>query len=152
MSDYQGFGYFHHKIKRNTLLRFNAKLVDILLTGLFVAFIYPQGVFLGIFYLSCCDAMKGGKSFGKIIFGFETVSTVDSKPCRIKQSFLRNLPFIIPTFFSIIPYWGWVTASIFILCFSLAEIYMILCLSSGVRFGDVLARTQVLYKGRPVKD
>ena len=68
----------------------------------------------------------------------------DGSPCNHKQSFIRNLPIIIPLFFSIIPIWGWMFSFLLAIPLIGLEVYLIYNLHSGHRLGDVMAETTVI--------
>jgi hypothetical protein len=76
--------------------------------------------------------------------GFSVLSLEDGKPCRPKQSFIRNLPFIIPMLFAIIPFWGIIISVILFIPLILLELFLLSKLNSAHRLGDVLADTTVI--------
>lgn len=124
--------------------RLIAKGVDFFLVLLLSLFFYPVGILLGLGYLVICDHLQNGQSIGKKLIGFNVVSLEDGTPCSLKQSCVRNLPFIIPLFFAIFPLWGWLFGFILGLPLIALEIYLLLKLDSGHRLGDVMADTTVI--------
>lgn len=107
-------------------------------------FVYPLGVFGGIIYLLLKDSMGEGHSLGKRLLGFRVVSLIDGSPCSIKQSALRNLIFVIPFAFTIVPVWGWPFCFLFLVPLVGLEIFFLLKGSSGHRLGDMMAETTVI--------
>ena len=112
-------------IKTARLSRLIAKGIDLFIVLLLSMLFYPFGLLVSIFYLSVADSMHGGQSVGKRFIGFAVISLEDGMPCSVKQSFIRNLPLIIPP------------------CV-LLEIYLLFKLDSGHRLGDVMADTTVI--------
>ena len=84
-----------------------AKAIDLFIALIITIFIYPIGVVLAIAYLVTSDYIQDGQSVGKKVMGFRVISLEDGKPCSLRQSIVRNLPFIVPMLFTIIPYWGY---------------------------------------------
>jgi uncharacterized RDD family membrane protein YckC len=124
--------------------RILAKGIDLFLVLILSLCFYPLGVILSCFYLSVSDALQQGQSIGKKFMGFGVISLEDGKPCSVKQSFIRNLPFLIPILFSVIPIWGWIfTFALGALLMPL-EFYFLFKLDSGHRLGDVMADTSVM--------
>lgn len=129
------------------LTRIIAKAVDLGFVGLLSLFYYPIGIILGCIYLSICDHMNEGQSIGKKLLGFAVVSLEDGKPCALKQSVIRNLPFIIPLSLAIIPLWGWIFSALLSVVLVVLEVYLLFKLDSGNRLGDVMADTTVIAGG-----
>jgi uncharacterized RDD family membrane protein YckC len=90
------------------------------------------------------DSLTGGQSVGKKLMGFAVISLEDGTPCNLKQSIIRNLPILIPMFFALIPFWGWIISSILALPLIGLEVYLMLKLDSAHRLGDVMADTTVI--------
>ena len=76
--------------------------------------------------------------------GFLVISLEDGEPCSLKQSCIRNLPFIIPIVFTIVPLWGWIFSIIMLTALTGIELFFIFKLYSGNRLGDVMANTTVI--------
>ena len=129
--------------KRARIARLAAKAVDLILVLVLSLIFYPFGIILSVIYLGLSDYLQGGQSVGKKLLGFQVVSLKDGTPCSLKQSIIRNLPFIIPTFFAVIPFWGWIFSIIF-LNLILIEIYLLFKVDSAHRLGDVMADTTVI--------
>ncbi|MCT4643250.1 MAG: RDD family protein [Bacteriovoracaceae bacterium] len=125
------------------LARIIAKAIDLFIVLIVSLIFYPFGILLAIFYIGISDYLQNGQSVGKKIMGFQVVSLKDGKPCSVKQSIVRNLPIIIPVFFAIIPFWGWIF-SIFFTALIIIELYLLFKLDSGHRWGDVMADTTVI--------
>jgi uncharacterized RDD family membrane protein YckC len=126
------------------LARFIAKAIDLFLAMLLSFFFYPLGIILACIYISISDSIQNGQSVGKKLIGFKVISLIDGTPCTLRQSLVRNLPFLIPLFVAIIPLWGWVISILLGLPLIGFEIYLLVKLDSGHRMGDVMADTSVM--------
>jgi uncharacterized RDD family membrane protein YckC len=124
--------------------RLIAKLIDVGLVTMGAVFYYPMGLILGIIYLSIADSLYDGQSIGKRFMGFGVVSLIDGSPCSAFQSFIRNLPFTVPLFFFVFPYWGWIFSAIFALPLAAMEVYFLFKGNSVHRLGDIMADTTVI--------
>ncbi len=124
--------------------RLIAKLIDMGLVTLGTVFFYPMGLILGIVYLCISDSLYDGQSIGKRLMGFGVVSLIDGSPCSARQSFIRNLPFTVPLFFLIFPFWGWIFSAIFALPLAAMEVYFLFKQNSVHRLGDLMADTTVI--------
>lgn len=124
--------------------RLMAKALDLFIVAILAMLFYPFGLILALFYLAVCDSMYGGQSVGKRFIGFSVISLEDGKPCSTKQSFVRNLPLLVPLGFGIIPPWGLIFCTILIIPLVLLETYLLFKLDSGHRLGDVMADTTVI--------
>lgn len=124
--------------------RLIAKCIDIGLVTAGGIFYYPMGLILGIIYLCIADSLYDGQSIGKRFMGFGVVSLVDGSPCSAFQSFIRNLPFTVPLFFLVFPFWGWVFSGIFALPLAAMEVYFLFRSDTAHRLGDILADTTVI--------
>lgn len=131
-------------INTSKITRLIAKLIDLFIVLILSVIFYPFGFLLAMTYLAFCDSLHDGQSVGKKFMGFSVVSLEDGKTCTPKQSFIRNLPFLIPAFFAIIPLWGWIISSLLSLPIAALEIYLLFRLDSGHRLGDVMADTTVV--------
>ncbi|OIQ16720.1 MAG: hypothetical protein BM556_13740 [Bacteriovorax sp. MedPE-SWde] len=131
-------------IKVARFSRLLAKAIDLFIVIVLSVFFYPGGIILSLFYMTVADAIQGGQSVGKKFIGFSVISLEDGTPCSVKQSFIRNLPIIIPLFFAIIPLWGWIIAVFIGVPFIALEVYLLYKLDSGHRLGDVMADTTVM--------
>ena len=131
-------------IRTGRLSRLIAKAMDLFLVLILGMLFYPFGLIVALFYLSIGDSLYGGQSVGKKFIGFSVISLEDGSPCSTKQSFIRNLPIIIPLVFAIIPPWGIIICTLLIFPLCLLEIYLLFKLDSGHRLGDVMADTTVI--------
>lgn len=131
-------------IKVARFSRILAKAIDLFIVLVLSLFLYPIGILFSIVYLIFADSIQNGQSVGKKFIGFRVISLIDGTPCSLKQSFIRNLPFIIPLAFAIIPVAGWFMAIIIGLPFVGVELYLLYKLDSGHRLGDVMADTTVM--------
>jgi uncharacterized RDD family membrane protein YckC len=124
--------------------RLIAKCIDVSLVTLGAVFYYPMGLILGVIYLCVADSLYDGQSIGKRFMGFGVVSLVDGTPCSTWQSFIRNLPFTVPLFFLVFPFWGWIFAGVFAAPLAIMEVYFLFRLDSAHRLGDIMADTTVI--------
>ncbi|MCY4644135.1 MAG: RDD family protein [Bacteriovoracales bacterium] len=126
------------------LSRTLAKAIDLFLALIITILAYPIGVVLAVAYLGVSDCIQGGQSVGKRFLGFRVISLKDGLPCSLRQSVYRNLPFTIPLFFAIIPFWGGMFCLLLLIPLCALEFYLIFTLDSGHRLGDVIADTTVI--------
>jgi uncharacterized RDD family membrane protein YckC len=131
-------------LKVARLSRLIAKAMDLFIVFCFSVLFFPLGLLLGIIYISVCDGLYDGQSFGKRFMGFAVKSLEDGSPCSYKQSIIRNLPISIPLFFCLIPFWGWLIGAILGIALIGLEVYLLYNLDSGHRLGDVMADTSVM--------
>ncbi|OUR98918.1 hypothetical protein A9Q84_05765 [Halobacteriovorax marinus] len=124
--------------------RMIAKGIDLFIALILSIFLYPVGIIFALIYMAVADSLQNGQSVGKKFMGFAVISLEDGKPCSLKQSIIRNLPFLIPIFFAIIPFWGWIFALLLGVPLLILEIYLLHKLDSGHRLGDVMADTSVM--------
>lgn len=124
--------------------RLTAKLIDLFIVLLLAGIYYPITLLFGLVYAALADSIQNGQSVGKKIIGLRVISVDDGSPCTPKQSFIRNLPILIPLFFSIIPIWGWMFSFLLAVPLIGLEVYLIYNLHSGHRLGDVMAETTVM--------
>lgn len=130
--------------KRARLARVIAKGIDLFAVLVVSFFIYPWGLILAIGYLAISDSLFEGQSVGKRIIGFKVISLEDGKPCGMRQSWIRNLPFLVPLLFAIVPFWGWILCVLLSLPLVFLELYFLFKLDSAHRLGDVMADTTVI--------
>ena len=124
--------------------RLLAKSIDIFIVLVVSIFFYPLGILISIGYMTLADSIQNGQSVGKKFIGFQVISLEDGSPCSIKQSFVRNLPIIVPLLFAIIPIWGVLFTFLLGVPIIALEVYLIYKLDSGHRLGDVMADTTVM--------
>ncbi len=131
-------------IKKAHWARIYAKLIDFIFFNMISYFFYPLGFLLGLSYLCFADSLNEGQSLGKRLLGMNVISLEDGSPCSPKQSFIRNLPFTVPLFFTLIPFWGWIFSMLLIVPLFSLEMYFLFKLDSAHRLGDVMADTTVV--------
>lgn len=136
------------QIRVARLARLTAKAIDLVIVFFISRFFFPFGTLLACFYIGFADYFYNGQSFGKKFIGFQVISLVDGGPPTRKQSVVRNLPFLIPTFFLIIPLWGWLFSALFGIPMLCLELHLLFHLDSGHRLGDVMADTTVIANDR----
>src|SRR5690606_25887055 len=131
-------------MNRARLYRVMAKVIDLSLVLIGGYFYYPMGLILGNIYLCVSDSLYDGQSIGKRFMGFGVVSLIDGSPCTAWQSFIRNLPFTVPLFFLVFPFWGWIFSAVFALPLAAMEVYFLFKKNSAHRLGDIMADTTVI--------
>ncbi|MCM0606866.1 MAG: RDD family protein [Xanthomonadaceae bacterium] len=130
--------------------RIVAKSVD-LLVFVFAAIVLPQffGPLIGFIYTMVGDAIGvsvfRGQSFGKMVVGLKVVSRVSGQPAGLRDSIIRNAPIGVATFFSIIPFWGWLIMVVMGVPMLLIEAFLLMRTEQGHRLGDVMADTEVVH-------
>lgn len=143
--------------KVSVLNRVAGKVVDLaLVIGLAAILPRPLGAFLGFFYSLAADGMNfgpfSGQSLGKRLMGLQVVHIKSRKPIGLRESFLRNTPVGVATFFAIIPVWGWLILGLIGLPLMIMEVYLMVSIESGRRLGDVMGDTEVVeMKREPTK-
>jgi uncharacterized RDD family membrane protein YckC len=130
--------------QRARLARLLAKGIDLGLVVIASVIAYPWGLALAIGYLAVADSLFDGQSIGKRFIGFKVVSLEDGRPCGMRQSFIRNLPFLLPLLFALVPFWGWLLCAMLSIPLIFLELYFLFKLDSAHRLGDVMADTTVL--------
>lgn len=126
-----------------------AKVIDLVLAFL-VASILPNfiGPFLGFIYTLVADGLDfgtlSGQSLGKKVMDLQVRSTRTNRPCTYRESVIRNSPVGFVTFFSVIPFWGWLIAGFVGIPLLAIELYLMLKAESAHRLGDVMADTEVV--------
>ncbi len=110
-----------------------------------LSFIPFVGIFTGLLlaaYWLCRDLLR--PSLGKKALGLEVVG-MNGERATDQQLILRNIPFVIAPLVSMIPFLGIVASPPIGLLVMVGELVMFI--TQGQRFGDQLAKTQVLAKG-----
>lgn len=126
--------------KVELLPRLLARAADLLVAGIF-AYVDTVGPFLGVAYVLLADGLPNGQSPGKRLLGIKAVHVPTRRPCSVRQSVLRNLPIgvALALIVGLNPFLAWVAVPIL-----LFEGYSAVTDALGLRFGDVLADTQVI--------
>lgn len=131
--------------KVSTLVRCVAKGLDLcVIFFLSIVLPYPVGVLLGFMYTLIHDGLYKGQSLGKRVFHLRVMHLKTGEPCTLRESVIRNAPLGVATFFSIIPFWGWIILVLLGIPLVALEVYLMLTLANGGRLGDVMADTQVV--------
>jgi len=105
----------------------------------------PLADLVAVVFIFVVDAFPGGRSPGKRMLQLMTVHATSGKPCELKQSLIRNLPFGLFIFFAVIPTGlGYVFLFFVSLPLIILEAYFLLTLDSQRRLGDVIADTVVI--------
>lgn len=124
--------------------RILAKLIDFVLILGLSFMLYPLGLLIGIGYIVIADSLGNGQSIGKKMVGFGVLSLVDGSPCSLKQSFFRNLPFIMPLSLGLVPFGGPILTLILLFFVSLCEVVIMCNNAHFYRLGDMMAETTVI--------
>ena len=92
-------------------------------------------------YILIRDGLFDRRSIGKKLIGLRVVSLEDSGPASTyRDSIIRNVPFVLAYFLFLIPYAGWIIGPLAVG----AECLVAIGDKSGMRIGDMLAKTQVV--------
>lgn len=136
--------------KAQVSVRVLSKFID-LSVGVVLAIVlrYPLGPLVGFLYTLFSDGLAFGpfygQSVGKKLVGLKVIDLSSGRSVlHWRQSLLRNLPIGVVTFFGMIPFWGWLVAIFLGFPIITLEIYLMAKNELGQRFGDVLAKTQVI--------
>jgi len=130
--------------KANLFNRILAKLIDILIALSLTVVAVPFGMVGGILYILIADGFMEGKSPGKKLIGLKVVILNNGEKPDFKASIIRNVPFGLTVFLSIIPGLGYIllfTAGLAIIGY---ETYLLTFDEKGLRLGDNLAGTIVI--------
>ncbi len=130
--------------QRARLARLLAKGIDLGLVMIASVIAYPWGLACAMGYLAVADSLFDGQSIGKRVIGFRVVSLEDGRPCGMRQSCIRNLLFLLPMMFALVPFWGWLLCAMLSVPLTFLELYFLFKLDSAHRLGDVMADTTVL--------
>ncbi len=129
--------------KAHVLNRFIAKLIDLFVVAAATQIAPPVGFLSGLAYILIADGFASGKSIGKRLVGLQTLRVDLREPAGFRESIIRNLPFGAAQIAFAVPYVGWIVSAA-ILAF---EALLVVGNEQGRRFGDEVARTQVLDAG-----
>jgi uncharacterized RDD family membrane protein YckC len=129
--------------KADLVQRGLARAVDFLLAIILASAAQIIGPLLAAAYLITADALFGGQSLGKRLFGLKTVVIPRRAPPSYRESILRNAPFALVTFFYAFPIL-WLLLFVAGIPIILFETYMVWSDRLGIRIGDVFADTQVV--------
>lgn len=106
-----------------------------------IPFVGIIGGLLAVAYWLCRDLVR--PSLGKKALGLEVVGMNGERPTD-QQLIMRNIPLAIPSLVSMIPFLGIVAGPVLSVIVFVVELVMFI--SQGQRFGDQLAKTQVVAK------
>lgn len=126
--------------KASVFNRAIAKAVDFIIIGALFEVIPKIGYFAGVAYILICDGLFEGRSIGKRIIGLKVVLRETMRACTFRESVIRNFPFAIGYIFIVVPFVGFIFSVIILLLESLIMIGD----EKGMRFGDIIAKTQVI--------
>lgn len=137
--------------KADYLDRVVARMIDFIIVVALLEIIPKVGYFAGLAYLLIADGLFQGRSVGKRLIGIRVVfynSAETAAACGFKESIFRNLPFaagyILFGILKGIPLIGWVLSLAFITVIPVFEFLVMTGSEMGMRFGDEIARTQVV--------
>lgn len=135
-------------LKANILNRVIARCIDILIAVAFLEILSKTGYFAGLLYILIADGLLDGRSVGKWLIGLKVVHVDTRASCSYKESIIRNIPIAIGyIFFGLlknIPLIGWLLGgAVFVIILGVEALIMI-GNQKGMRFGDEIARTQVI--------
>jgi len=130
--------------KAHILHRYIAKAIDFIIACALALILIPVGPVAGLLYILIADGFSHGKSVGKMLIGLKVVHEKDASRVAFKESIIRNIPFALAYIFFVIPFLGWFLFIIVGLPIIIFESYLIYHDESGLRVGDILAKTQVV--------
>ncbi len=126
--------------KANTLNRYLAKFIDVLIAVGLSKLLPPVGFFAGLLYIIIADGFFEGQSIGKKLIGLRAIVLAEGKKVGFREAIIRNIPFAIAYTLCLIPYVGWLLAIIIIGL----EGVLVIGNEKGLRIGDEIAKTQVV--------
>lgn len=126
--------------KANTLNRYLAKFIDVLIAVGLSKLLPPVGFFAGLLYIIIADGFFEGQSIGKKLIGLKAIVSAEGKKVGFREAIIRNIPFAIAYSLCLIPYVGWFLAIIIIGL----EGILVIGNEKGLRIGDEIAKTQVV--------
>jgi len=132
------------------LNRVIAKTIDFIIIAALLETIPKVGYFAGLTYLLIGDGLFDGRSVGKRLIGLKVIYYNDNivMPCTFRESIIRNFPFaagyILFGILSRIPLIGGIISLIIIVVTLLFESLVMIGSEKGTRFGDEIAKTQVI--------
>jgi len=137
--------------KAGFLNRIIARTIDFIIVAALYEMIPRVGFFAGLTYLLIADGLFEGRSAGKKLIGLRVIiynKTDKVAACGFKESILRNFPFavgfILFWILNLMPLIGWIFSFIAAAVVVLFESLVLLGSEKGMRFGDELAKTQVV--------
>ncbi|CAI4030876.1 hypothetical protein DNFV4_01308 [Nitrospira tepida] len=126
--------------KAHVVNRGLARSADLLIAATIDQAVPPIGFFAGLAYLLAADGLSGGRSLGKRLVGLRTWSLRRREAASFGESIVRNLPVALVFLLYQVPYIGWLLS----LAVLIVEGLLVLGNDRGLRFGDILAQTQVV--------
>ena len=138
-------------VKAGILNRVIAKAIDFIIVWALWAsleIISTVGFFAGLAYLFIGDGLFAGRSIGKRLIGLRVVLYESGGICSFRESVIRNFIFAAGyILFGIlwgIPFIGKIISIVILIVIMLFESLVMLGNEKGMRFGDEIARTQVV--------
>lgn len=132
------------KLKASVTHRVIAKVIDLFFVFILAGTLpYPAGPLLGFLYSLLADGV-GGRSIGKRLLRLKVVHVKTRLSADWRDSFIRNTPVGVATFFGIIPVWGWLILGLAGIPLMLIEVYLMATVPMGHRLGDVMGDTEVI--------
>ncbi|MGE3153548.1 MAG: RDD family protein [Nitrospiraceae bacterium] len=126
--------------KAHVVNRGLARSADLLIAATIDQAVPSVGFLVGLAYLLAADGLSGGRSLGKRLMGLQTWSPRRREAVSFGESIVRNLPVALAFLLYQVSYVGWVLL-LAVLSF---EGLLVLGNDRGLRFGDILAQTQVV--------
>jgi len=120
-----------------------AAIIDGLIGGL-ISLVPVVGAVVGFAYMLLKDGLLDGASPGKKALGLRVVAVDSGAGATYGDSLKRNLIFAIPNLITIVPVLGVMIAPVLALLVYLVELYIAGMDPRGRRYGDHIARTQVV--------
>ncbi len=139
-------------IRAASLNRVIARTIDIVIVMALLEIIPGVGYLSGIAYLLLADGLFKGRSIGKKLLGIRVVISGENSEAALESSFresvFRNFPFaasyLLAGIFWNIPVVGESLSFIVVAAVLVLESLIMLGSENGKRFGDEVAKTQVV--------
>lgn len=135
-------------VKAKILNRIIAKAIDVIIIWISLEVIPTVGYFAGLTYLLIGDGLFAGRSIGKRLIGLRIVVYETEGICSFRESIIRNFIFAVGyILFGIlweIPIIGVILSIIVLIVIVLFESLVMFGNEKGMRFGDEIAKTQVV--------
>jgi len=137
-----------HLPKAETLDRFLARAIDLLIALAIAKILPPAGPLAAIIYILIADGIFQGQSLGKRIIRLKVIKYPSGEILNSQESyrcsFIRNLPFAITALMSITSLVGWILLPLGIILLGI-ETYFVITDEKGLRLGDIFGNSMVIH-------
>jgi len=125
--------------RASLIVRFLGKAIDGIIVLILLELLKTPGFLAGLLYILIADGLFEGRSIGKYLTHLRVIRE-DGSPGRARESVIRNSPLFFAMLVSKIPILGPILGALIIVF----ELIMVIGSPGGKRFGDELARTEVV--------